>query len=133
MISVVIPTYKESDYLDLCLQSAIENQNDNGFYSSTNFTDALFNGDEYTIDIIADEFYFTGEKGEYGEEYNVDSLAVIFSKVSEEYYWYETSYQSFLSSRYSFAQPVQVYSNVENGHGIFAGYSTTRQIIDLTN
>ena len=26
MISVIIPTYKEPDYLDLCLQSAIENQ-----------------------------------------------------------------------------------------------------------
>ena len=28
MISVIIPTYKEPDYLDLCLQSAIENQNE---------------------------------------------------------------------------------------------------------
>ena len=26
MISVIIPTYKEPDYLDLCLQSAIQNQ-----------------------------------------------------------------------------------------------------------
>ena len=26
MISVIIPTYKEPDYLDLCLQSAIKNQ-----------------------------------------------------------------------------------------------------------
>lgn len=28
MISVIIPTYKEPDYLDLCLQSAIENQSE---------------------------------------------------------------------------------------------------------
>ena len=28
MISVIIPTYKEPDYLDLCLQSAIKNQNE---------------------------------------------------------------------------------------------------------
>ena len=114
--------------------AAIENKNDNGFYSSTNFTDALFNGDEYVMDVLVDEYYFTGEKeGVRDKGYGVDSISIVFSKVSEEYYWYETSYQSFLSSRYSFAQPVQVYSNIENGHGIFAGYSITKEIIDLTD
>ena len=31
MISVIIPTYKEPDYLDLCLQSAIKNQNEQNY------------------------------------------------------------------------------------------------------
>ena len=45
MISVVIPTYKEPDYLDLCLQSAIQNQSEqneiivvvDGFYELNKF------------------------------------------------------------------------------------------------
>ena len=63
--------------------AAIENKNDNGFYSSTNFTDALFNGDEYVMDVLVDEYYFTGEKEEFRDKgYGIDSISIVFSKVS---------------------------------------------------
>ena len=124
----IIPVYFSSQ------NAAVENKNDNDFYSSTNFTDALFNDGEYTIDILADEFYFTGKEEDSEEDiFGIDSISIVMSKVSQEYYYYESSYQSFTSSRYSFAQPVQVYSNIENGHGIFAGFSSLKRVIDLNN
>lgn len=88
--------------------------------TSISFTDEIFNGSLFTFDILIDDFYFSGEK------MKIQSIYISMSKISQEYYWYETSYQAYLSAQYNlFAQPVQVYTNIENGLGIFAGYSTT--------
>ncbi|GJM35751.1 MAG: hypothetical protein DHS20C18_47520 [Saprospiraceae bacterium] len=51
---------------------------------------------------------------------------VEFRTVSEDYYLYHASItrQNF-SEGSSFAEPVFVYNNIENGHGVFAGYITS--------
>ena len=100
--------------------AAFDNSSSKITPTSISFTDAIFNGSLFTFDILIDDFYFSGEK------MKIQSIYISMSKISQEYYWYETSYQAYLSAQNNmFAQPVQVYTNIENGLGIFAGYSTT--------
>jgi len=83
------------------------------------FTDNLFNGSQYTIDLLLGEYFFSGEKE------SIETIYISTSSISQEYYWYQTSYQNYLNSQAGlFSQPVQVYTNIENGLGVFAGYST---------
>ncbi|MFH1319199.1 MAG: DUF4249 domain-containing protein [Bacteroidota bacterium] len=102
--------------------AAVENSNSKEHRMSVSFTDEIFNGNQYTIGLLLSEYYFTGEDG---KEEEVQTIYLSMSKISEEYYWYETSYQAYISAQDGklFAQPVQVYTNIENGLGIFAGYS----------
>lgn len=106
---------------------AVENGSANDLQPSITFKDELFNGNQYTIDLLVDEYYFNGEKE------TVESIQISVSKISEEFYWYETSYQAYIASRNDkfFTQPVQVYTNIENGLGIFAGYSTKSDTIPV--
>ena len=99
---------------------AVENINPKDEVSSINFTDNLFNGSQYTIDLLLNDYYFDGGKEE------IEVIYISTSKISKEYYWYLTSYQAYISSQNNqfFSQPVQVYTNIENGLGIFAGYTT---------
>lgn len=52
-----------------------------------------------------------------------DSYQIVLLSLSKEYYQHKTTeaMQQMLSEN-PFAQPIQVYSNVESGFGIFAGY-----------
>lgn len=86
--------------------------------SSMAFSDELFNGNTITIDLLVDGYYFDPNWG-------ANQFFVSLSRISEDYYLYESSYQAYLSAQANFlAQPVQVYSNIQNGMGVFAGYST---------
>jgi len=52
--------------------------------------------------------------------------------VSENYYQYHTSLARQLESKdRPFSEPVSVYTNIENGVGIFAGYSTYRDSVTV--
>ncbi len=78
--------------------------------------DGQFNGSNYEITIRADGWV---------AESNLDSISVYVSSCTEAAYNYAWSYDRYQStSGDPFSQPVQVYSNVTNGFGIFAGYST---------
>lgn len=89
------------------------------------FSDELFDGrkNEFTI-----EFYNYGEfHAPPGEEPTDDTSRLILQvrQVSESYYRYVSTLQ--LQSEVDgnpFAEPVQVYNNIENGFGIFAGYAS---------
>jgi len=106
---------------------AVENGSANDPQPSITFKDDLFNGSQYTIDLLVEEYLFTEEKE------GMEAIQISTSKISEEFYWYETSYQAYLSSRDNkfFTQPVQVYTNIENGLGIFAGYNTRIDSIQI--
>lgn len=60
------------------------------------------------------------------------SFEIILRTVSADYYHYKTT-KAFQNTTKNdpFGQPVQVYTNVENGFGIFAGWSTNRMAIEL--
>jgi hypothetical protein len=58
-----------------------------------------------------------------------DSTIIVVSlmSLSEDYFKYKLSLEKYQETAGDpFAQPVQVYSNVENGFGIFGGYSVYR-------
>ena len=83
--------------------------------------DNLFNGKNYNLHLkLFSQPY-------WGPQSPVTVHArVILVSISEEYYKYFTTknLQDY-TNRDPFAQPVQVFSNVENGLGIFAGYSSS--------
>ena len=83
--------------------------------------DNLFNGKNYTLHLkLFSQPY-------WGPQSPVTVHArVILVSISEEYYKYFTTknLQDYTNGD-PFAQPVQVFSNVENGLGIFAGYSSS--------
>jgi hypothetical protein len=97
-------------------------QNNLDYYGSLLFNDKLFDGKEYIIPITIDSYHFQNS--------SMKSFNFILSTLSKEQYDYETSKgaQGYTSGD-PFAQPVIVFSNIENGLGIFAGSS--RSIINL--
>ena len=54
--------------------------------------------------------------------YKTLSITLHLQNISKSYYYYRTSLELYKdASRNPFAQPVQVFSNINNGFGIFAG------------
>ncbi|MBN2682852.1 MAG: DUF4249 domain-containing protein [Bacteroidales bacterium] len=93
---------------------------DNGFV----FSDELINGKNYELIFYMDKWAVSSWSG------NPVFITFILESVSEEYYKYAISYSRHQASRNNpFAEPVQVFCNVENGFGIFAGYSADFKII----
>lgn len=89
------------------------------------FSDATFNGGACS---------FTAQNNIFGNTYlnQEDSIWVVVGlrSVSQDYYKYSISYANYqATSGDPFAQPVQVYSNIENGFGIFGGYSGYSQTL----
>lgn len=79
------------------------------------FSDATFSGGECVFDAST-----------YIYEESTDSNIVVVSllSLSEDYFKYKLSYDKYQQTEGDpFAQPVQVYSNVKNGFGIFGGNS----------
>ncbi len=92
-------------------------------YTALSFNDELFNGTSFTLDLLIEGYIFTKDP-------NIHALTVSLSRVSQEYFWYESSYRKYLNTQGNpLAQPVQVYTNINNGLGVFAGYSTTSDSI----
>lgn len=78
------------------------------------FKDTLFDGQTHVIELSGDY-----DAPEHSRFY----IQVLY--VSETYYEYLKSARLHNSTQDNpFAEPVSVYSNVENGYGIFAGYSS---------
>lgn len=83
------------------------------------FSDDIFNGNSYKINI---DVYI-------GDIVSYDSTGVTLyyylNSISREYYLYLLSLAKYQNTNSDFfAEPVRVYSNITNGLGIFAGYSS---------
>ena len=90
-------------------------------------TDKHFNGKTYktTVGINVTELMYSGAVGKLISEIQVQS-------VSKEMYEYLTSIEEKnLRIADPFSEPVQVYSNIDNGIGIFAGYAPLKIPITL--
>ena len=59
-----------------------------------------------------------------------DGIILIVNARSPEYIEYQSSIEE-QDDEEGFGEPVNLYTNVEGGHGIFAGYSTTYHILDI--
>ncbi|MBL7899209.1 MAG: DUF4249 domain-containing protein [Crocinitomicaceae bacterium] len=78
------------------------------------FSDASFNGQECS---------FSAEQSVSSDADTVLSVITVHS-ISESYYKYKVSLEKYQQTEGDpFAQPVQVFSNVENGFGVLGGYS----------
>lgn len=80
------------------------------------FSDDFINGKEYNLLINIDKYNFPNTNNE---------VIVEINSLSKDYFFYSKSYNLYQSVKGDpFSEPVQVYNNIENGFGIFAGYSS---------
>ena len=92
--------------------AAIDNDGDN--YIILMFRDEFFNGQDYKISA---EFY--DYQAMRGKEYFIE-----LTTLGRAGYLYKKSIDDyFLAINDPFAEPVQIFGNIENGYGIFMGHS----------
>ena len=86
------------------------------------FNDLLFNGQNKALELEIPYENYSGIEVGYEWSYKTLSVRVNLHNISKSYYYYRTSLELYQgASGNPFAQPVQVYSNIENGFGVFAG------------
>lgn len=82
-------------------------------------TDLLFDGQTKTVDIPVSNWFYEFQ------DIRIEFVDVYFSNVSESSHYYNRSFQLYQETQGNpFAQPVQVFSNITNGFGIFGGTYT---------
>ncbi len=82
------------------------------------FDDETFNGSGYNFKLRK---YMEGE---------IDTIFVSLRSISEDLFKYKISYQKYVDTKENpFGEPVQVFSNIKNGFGIFAGSSLHTETI----
>lgn len=86
-------------------------------------TDRLFDGKEFT-------WTATMTLASGGDGDGRDELVVLLSSLSEDYFEYQRTLQEQRLTG-PFVEPLRVYSNVEGGLGIFAGYTNSSVILPL--
>lgn len=101
---------------------------DNASYERLYFRDDKFQGQSYPFNVMVSSSWM-----EYllmDPYYGVTDVEIVVRvrNASKSLYQYLRSYDKYLNYSFdpTFSQPVQVYSNVKNGFGAFAGYSETR-------
>ncbi|MCG8699849.1 MAG: DUF4249 domain-containing protein [Bacteroidales bacterium] len=88
-------------------------------------SDQKFNGQEKRIVITSKDYNRDTKKRRY--------LCFEIFHITEDFYKYYVQYRKQRSySGYDVtSEPVQIYSNIENGLGLFAGISLTRKVVEL--
>ena len=92
------------------------------FYSDAYFDDALFDGESYGLEL----HYYV-----YSGDALRDLWAALLTTTESYHYFRKTVDQQDNSEENPFAEPVQIFSNVEKGLGVFAAYSASKFTIDL--
>ena len=111
------------------------NEGDQDYHpTSFFFSDELFNGEQYTMRIKNGVGYMTKDN-----KLTPTPLYATLRSVSRAYYKYRKYYTRHAYNQQSQnefidlifkGEPQNMFTNIENGYGIFAGYcETTRQII----
>lgn len=87
------------------------------------FSDKYFDGKEYSLPVQ----FFMGHNSGSRKDLNIYLLSI-----SEQYYKYITSLikQTENNDDY-YAEPTQVYNNIENGFGVFAGFRESKQVLSF--
>ena len=96
------------------------------------FNDLLFNGQTKSLEIsIPNNDWNWGEAG-FVYSYRYIGLRFYLYNISQDYYYYRRSLELYNQTNGNpFAQPVQVFSNIQNGFGIFAGAQVNYFDFDL--
>ncbi len=95
--------------------------------SSIPFSDKLFNGQNYFLSTYY-KLPFESSDGEGNIWYNSHNLIVHFNSISYQYFQYSRKMIMHIRNQESYifewvGNPVEMYSNIENGYGIFAAYN----------
>ena len=99
--------------------------------SAPYFRDTLFEGRTHEIELSTDFDSEIQLAGDFDSEPDLSGIHLQVLHISEAYYEYLKSARLHDYTRDNpFAEPLNVYGNVENGYGIFAGYSS--QTFELT-
>ena len=79
------------------------------------FSDELIDGKEYSLEILISK-----------ETFEYDHVFLYLHSVSKDFYLHIKSYSQYDKAKEDeFSEPVLIYSNIQNGIGIFAGCSTS--------
>lgn len=95
----------------------------NGYELNSHITDQLFNGEEVNFGLFT-SFYT-----------NIPDPTIeiaLFSYPYDYVYFHKTGYRYISTNGDPFSQPVNIYSNVENGLGIVCGVACSKQKINLS-
>ena len=98
------------------------------------FSDATLDGKKYTLKlgIFADQNRYFGLPNGVGIEGQLIGLNVILSSVSQDYYSFWKSMNTFEDNQDNFfAEPTNVYENVEGGIGIFTISTRDEYVIEF--
>lgn len=90
-------------------------QKTEAYYGAARFSDELIDGQTYKLKLDFEDW-----EASLDQVYFIDLVSL-----NRDSYLYRSSVQEYYeSSGDPFSEPVLIYSNIENGFGIFAGYST---------
>ena len=110
---------------------------DNNYFFDT-FTDDLFNGKEYDLkfsnSIRISQKDYKGYDSQFRKEMR-STYYIYLQEISHDYYMYaRSSAAAGNQSGNPFTEPVQIYTNIANGIGIFGSYaSSAPAVIDYRN
>lgn len=136
---IFVDNYRKTTYIDSDdpLLNPDEDADDILFGSPSNrynlFTDDIINGEEYDLTFYNNLYTdlerttsFPGYKGEFIKVkvhlLTLNRDAYLYMKSSNVQSWYKDNI---------FSEPVQVYTNIDNGVGIFSGYSVSTATYEL--
>lgn len=152
----IIDTDSERNFFELDLNALVFNESTNEFeridvYFDTNndlvlessgllgsypdtvvFTDDLFNMETYTMNINYGGIYYLFDTGV--EQISFYDLIIEVRSVSENYYNYKKTLITHQETQEGdvwngVGEPLNVFSNIDNGYGIFAGFSKVTDTI----
>ena len=85
--------------------------------------DKSFNGKDFRIKILIHQGNILHDRKQRGK----GMITVYLNSLSKEFYKYALSFSEQIETGDNpFTEPVKVYSNIENGLGVFAGYSYSK-------
>tara|TARA_B100000780_G_scaffold247324_1_gene192232 strand:- start:1159 stop:2109 length:951 start_codon:yes stop_codon:yes gene_type:complete len=115
--SLIVDTSKAYSWLKIykdhsILESTITNK-------ETIFNDNTFNGSNFSIDFSIKDII---KKINNTDNINLDFIELYFYNINSSLYNYHKSINNYSDNNSNpFAQPIQVFSNIQNGFGIFSG------------
>lgn len=97
---------------------------ENTSYERIYFTDKTFNGQSHSTQVMIGSYLLEYIDDPYAGFFRAEFILRVRS-VSKELFQYLKSYDKYQNYSFdpTFSQPVQVYSNVDKGFGIFGGYT----------
>ena len=128
VIDTISLTFKERDIAYWLIDDpALTNEFISGWNNSISFTDEIFDGKIYPLKLPIDN------------DYNLIEYHLLFNVGSKNYYLYKSRIEKHLFNQGGFlfdelmlidgGNPVEMFSNIENGYGIFAGYLSQEILI----